>query len=78
MFHYIASIVFQALTEMTTIQLGKHAPPEMRCSVDEAQGMNNDVDIVIFQAGHPMTSDNPQFLPSTQSTDHLEGEQSGV
>ena len=78
MFHYTASIVFQALTEMTTIQLGKHAPPEKHCSIAEVQCMSNDVNIVIFQAGHPMTSDDPQFLPSTQITGHLEGEQSGV
>lgn len=63
---------------MRTIQLGKGVPPEEHCSVDEAHGTSNEVDIVIFQAGHPMTSDNPQCLPSTQSTDHLEGEQSGV
>lgn len=63
---------------MTTIQPGKCPPPEERCSVDEAKGMSNELDIVIFQAGHPMTSDDPQFLPSTQSTEHLEGEQSGV
>lgn len=60
---------------MTTIQLGKGAPPEEHCSVDEVQVMSNEVRIVIFQAGHPMTSDD---LPSTQSTDHLESEQSGV
>lgn len=75
MFHYTASVAFLGKTEMTTIQLGKRAPPEEHCSVDEAQVMGNEVDIVIFQAGHLMTSDD---LPSTQSTDHLEGEQSGV
>lgn len=78
MFHYTASIVFQGITEMTTIQLGKRAPPEQHCSVDEARDMSNELDIVIFQAGHPMTSDDPPFLTSTQRTDHLEGEQSSV
>lgn len=75
MFHS-ASIVFQGETEI--IQLGKGALPEEHCSVDDAQGMSNELDIVIVQAGHPMTSDGPQFLPSTQSTDYLKGEQSGV
>lgn len=68
----------RAETEMTTIQLGKHARPEGHCSVDETQGMSNKADIVIIQGGRPMTSNNPQLLPSTQSTDHLEGESSGV
>lgn len=63
---------------MTTIQLGKHARPHEHRCVDEARGMNNEAGVVIFQAGRPMTSDDPQLLPSTQSTDHLEGEQSGV
>lgn len=62
---------------MTTIQLGKRTPHQEHCSADEAKGISNEVDIVIVQAGHRVTSDNPQFLPSTQSTDHLE-EQSGV
>lgn len=68
----------RAETEMTTIQLGKHARPEGHCSVDETQGMSNKADIVIIQGGRPMTSNDPQLLPSTQSTDHLEGESSGV
>lgn len=63
---------------MTTIQPGRRASHQEHCSVDKAKGISNEVDIAIVQAGHPMTSDNPHFLPSTQSTDHLEGEQSSV
>lgn len=59
---------------MTVIQLGKHAHPEEHCSVDEARGMSNEADAVIFQGGRPVTSDDPRLLPSTQSTDQLEDE----
>ncbi|KAK5923348.1 hypothetical protein CgunFtcFv8_000327 [Champsocephalus gunnari] len=47
---------------MTTIPLEKGTPLEEHRSVDEAQGMSNEVDMVILQAGHPMTSEDPQFL----------------
>lgn len=44
---------------MTTIPLEKGTPLEEHRSV---QGMSNEVDMVILQAGHPMTSEDPQFL----------------
>lgn len=40
--------------------------------------MSNGLDVAFIQAGHPVTSDNPQFLTSTQSTGHSEGEEIGV
>lgn len=58
---------------MTTIQLGKHARPEVHCSVDEVRGMSNEVDIVIFQAGHPMTSDDLHATPAIKTKHRLFG-----
>ncbi len=47
---------FPGLNWNDNIPLQKYVPPEEHCSVDETWGMSNEQDIIIFQAGHPMTA----------------------
>lgn len=62
--------------KLKSFNLEKRVLPEDHSSIDDAHDMSNVLDVVIIQAGHPMTSDGPQCLPSTQSTGYLEGEPS--
>ena len=72
MFLYTTSIIFQGSNWSDSHSVWKTC--FSRRAPQHRRGMSDEVRIAIFQGGHPVTSDSPQLLPSTQSADHLEGE----